>query len=142
MERKKILILTFALVVLIGGLFFVARSVRDKGVLRRDEVAKNAPVAEKKFELGMFSDRKEAGRGRTADKVMGSIVAIAEKTLTVKHLQNSTILNITGSTPVMIVKGKNQPVLGQVADLAVGDAVTVFYDKSTSDANMIQLMQP
>ncbi|MFZ2189087.1 MAG: hypothetical protein WAV73_06015 [Candidatus Moraniibacteriota bacterium] len=133
MNTKKTLILVFALVVLFGGIFIIAKSIRDKNVVN-NPVDQNAIVKSNMFGQDAAKDNKNA-----RVDVSGSVEAIAEKTLTIKTPQELTVVNINGTTPVIITLGADQPIAGQMADLKKGDSVKVTYDKTTKNASMISI---
>lgn len=132
MDRKKILVLLLALVVLVGGIFFIARSISNKNQ------AVTAPVATKKEPANLFG-KETANTAKTTLDVVGNVAIISEKTLTIKNSTQSTVVNINGATPVMITDEKNQTSASQMADLKVGDAVKVTYDQTTKNAMLISV---
>ncbi len=141
MERKQILILTLALVVLFASIFFVARGIKENKSLENTST-KKLTVEQEKARTAMLS-----GAGKTKedakpaiDIVLGSVDAINKKTLTMKHLQESATVNVNDATPVMIVtEGKEEAAIGKITDIKVGDAVKVTYDKATMDTKLISL---
>ena len=137
MDRKKILILIFALVVLVGGIFFILRSIGSKNQTATKPI--QTPITPKKTPANIFGQANQT-QATTTD-VMGSIGTIAEKTITVTHLKESTVLNITGATPVMITAG-TKTIPGQMADLKVGDAAKVTYDQTSKNVTMISIVRP
>jgi uncharacterized protein YneF (UPF0154 family) len=132
MERKKMLILIFAIVVLVGGIFIIVKSIQDKNAV-------NTPVSQNTIvKNNMFAqDTTDANKKATTD-VTGIVEVIAEKTLTIKG-QESIVVNIDGATPVLITAGAGQPIAGQMADLKKGDSVKVTYDKTTKNALIISV---
>jgi hypothetical protein len=132
MDRKKILILIFAIVVLVGGIFIIAKSIQNKNVA-------NNPVGQSTIvKNNMFGqDTTDASKKATTDAT-GTVEVIAEKTLTIKS-QESIVVNINGATPVLITVGTGQPTAGQMADLKKGDSVKVTYDKTTKNVLMISV---
>ena len=131
MDRKKMLILIFALVVLVGGIFVIVRSINNRNQNNSSNQTLNA-------KSNMFGQDSSAAKENTMTDVAGTVEVIAEKTLTIKG-QELSVVNINGSTPVMITAGASQPVAGQMADLKVGDSVKVSYDKITKNAIIISV---
>ncbi|MCX6761402.1 MAG: hypothetical protein NTY33_00940 [Candidatus Moranbacteria bacterium] len=136
MDRKKILVLLLALVVLVGGIFFVTRSISNKNQAVTAPIAN--PVATKKEPANLFGQGTVDATKTTLD-ASGNVETILEKTLTIKNPNGSTVVNINGATPVMITDGKNSSVAGQMADLKVGDAVKVTYDTATKNTTLISV---
>lgn len=133
MERKKIAIITFALLVLFGGIFFVARSIKEK-----QAGTAQAPIGGEKQPANLFGQNTEENKANIAT-VTGSVEIIAEKTLTVKNPQESIVVNINGATPVRLTVGNANPVAGQMADLKKGDLVIVTYDKINKNTMLISV---
>lgn len=132
-NMKKITILAFALIVLFGGIFFVVRSInKERGI-----TAQNLNKEEKKSP-NLFGQNIEENKASVAT-ANGSVEAIAEKTLTVKGQQESVVVNISGSTPVMLTIGTASPVVGQMADLKKGDIVSVTYNKINRNTMLISV---
>ncbi|MEI6588196.1 MAG: hypothetical protein WCO05_04595 [Candidatus Moraniibacteriota bacterium] len=131
MNTKKTIILIFALVVLFGGIFIIAKSIRDKSV------AKNPVDQNTIVKNNMFGQEATKVNENARVDVSGSVEVIAEKTLTIKTPKESTVVNINGSTPVIITTSTDQPTAGQMADLKKGDLVNVTYDKTTKNVLMI-----
>ena len=125
MDRKNILVLLLALVVLVGGIFFVIRRANNR----------NMPTPTPSL------SGKETHNAKTAVDVTGNIEVIGEKTVTVKNANEVTVANINGATPVMISDGKNPAVAGQMADLKLGDAVKMTYDKTTKNVMVVLVMR-
>jgi uncharacterized protein YneF (UPF0154 family) len=133
MNTKKTIILVFALIVLFGGIFIIAKSIRDKSVA-------NKPVDQKTIvKNNMFGQEATKVNENARVDISGSVEVIAEKTLTIKTPQESTLVNINGATPVIITLGADQPTAGQMADLKKGDLVKVTYDKTTKNVLMISV---
>jgi len=135
MDRKKILILTLVLVVFAGGAFLISRNTSNK---KQGGTAFN-PVTVKKEPVNMFGQGSGEDRGKNITDVAGAIEVIEEKTLTIKTSKEAVVVNINGVTPVMVMRTNNKAVVGQMADLKIGDAVKVTYDKITRNAVMIYL---
>lgn len=129
MDRKKILILILALVVLVGGIFFIASQVNKKQEV--NPVATRTPS-----ELETKKQGLSKGGDENVIVFTGNVVEIAEKLLTVKSISESIAVNITGATPVMDA-GK----VSQMADLKVGDNINVTYDKTTKNATLIYIVR-
>ena len=142
MERKKILIVSFALVVLFASIFLIVKGIGSKNQVDNNPAPNTNVVNVGKPESQPILDQK--GQETNLTNVTGSVAVIGEKTMTVKNQgeEKSTVVNINGSTPVMIANGKAQPVPGQMADLKKGDAVRVTYDKTTQKALMILVTRP
>jgi len=138
MDRKKVLILALALIVLFGGIFLVTRTISNK-----DKVAKSTTnstqnsVVAKKEPANLFGQAETNAQKKATLDAIGTVEVIAEKTLTVKADKASVVVNINGATPVMLAVGKNAPVAGQMADLKKGDSVKVTYDQATKAARLI-----
>jgi hypothetical protein len=132
MDRKKISILTFALIVLFGGIFFIASSINKESA-----TTGQAPI-KKEENANLFGQSAEESKISGAD-ITGSVEIIAEKTLTVKNSQELVVVNINGSTPVMLIVGNASPVVGQMADLKKGDLVKVTYDKVNKNTMLISV---
>ena len=130
MERKKMLIVIFALVVLLGSVVFAARRIADKDRNNNPKSTQNNTKNDVTPGQGTKADSDTAN-------IMGTIKKIEGKSLTIGVMENLTVVNIDGSTPVRIVEGKNPIVTGQVADLKVGDAVSVTFGKTTKNATVI-----
>ncbi len=135
MERKKIAIIAFALLVLFGGIFFVARSIKEK-----QSGTAQAPIGGEKQPANLFG--QNAGESKESVAIItGSVEIIAEKTLTVKNPQESMVVNINGATPVMLMVGSASPVVGQLADLKKGDSVKMSYDRTTKNVMLISVLR-
>lgn len=137
MDRKKqITILTLAVVALIGGIYIVAKGVirKSRDDFQGSKLANDAS-SDKNQQRGVISRQDVVDVG----VAMGKVSDIAQGRLTVMGQQQSKSVNINGSTPVVIKQG-NSSVGGQVADIEVGNAVTVNYNKETNNARMIILV--
>jgi hypothetical protein len=138
MDRKKILILALALIVLFGGIFLVARTISNKeGVAKSSTNPTQKSVTEKKGPVNLFGQNETGAQQKTTSDATGTVDVIAEKTLTIKTNQEPLVVSINGATPVMLAVGKNAPVAGQMADLKKGDSVKVTYDQATKAARLI-----
>lgn len=138
MDRKKILILILALTVLVGGIFFIARSINNKNQVGKPN--QNKSVA-KKEPANIFEQDANGKKEVSATDVVGSVSVIAEKTLTVKTQKDAVVVNINGATPVVITSG-DKTITGQMADLKVGDAVKVTYDETSKNVALISVIRP
>ncbi len=129
MDRKKILILILALVVLVGGIFFIASQVNKKQEV--NPVATRTPS-----ELETKKQGLSKGGDENTNTFTGYVEVIDQYLLTVKNANESVGVNITGATPV-VDAGKNS----QIANLKVGDNVNVTYDKITKNATLIYIVR-
>jgi uncharacterized protein YdeI (BOF family) len=135
MDRKKILILCFALFMLLVGLFVVAKSSNKK-----DEKTSSPQkmIAEKK-EVNV-SSKQDAGNVKRDDTVsiMGSISAIDEKTLSIRQMREAVSVNINSSIAVSNVDLDGKKLgAAKLSDLKTGDSVRVTYDRATKNATEI-----
>ena len=138
MNTKKIAIIALALVALIGGVFIIARSISNKDSLSGSS---QNPMATKKEPVNLFG-QGSASNDKTKEtaEIVGTLAVIGEKTITVKNVDtDAAIININGATPVMISNNENKVTSGQMADLKVGDSVTVTFDKATKNAMLISV---
>jgi hypothetical protein len=133
MDRKKILLLILALVVLVGGIFLISSSINNK----KQEVATTKPVATKKEPANMFRQESGEDSGKNMIDVSGTIDVIGERNLTIKTQNEAVVVNISGVTPVMVIGADNKAVVGQLADLKIGDVVKVTYDNVTRNVVMV-----
>jgi hypothetical protein len=136
MDRKKILLLILVLVVLVGGIFLISSSIKDK---KQGVTAPNPVVATKEEPVNMFRQGSGEDNGKNMIDISGTVDVIGEKDLTVKTQNEAILVNISGVTPVMVTGADNKAVVGQIADLKVGDVIKVTYDKVTRNAVMVYL---
>ena len=135
MDKKQKLILTFAIVVLIGAISFavVEISVKNQSSSTNGNNSIQKPA-------NMFGSDKN----KTANmaNVVGNVMIISEKTITIKK-EDGTIaeVNINGTTPVLVPKD-GQMKNGQMADLKVQDLVNVQYDAQTKNVQLISIIPP
>ena len=133
------LILIFALVVLVGGVFLIAKSISNKKQASNNPTQN--PLANVKKEPANLFGQDAANNKNTSVDVTGTVGVIAEKTLTIKTTDVSIAVNINGATPVMLQAGNVPAVVGQMADLKKGDSVKVTYDQTSKNAQLIFIMR-
>jgi hypothetical protein len=144
MDRKKSLVILLAFVILIGSIFLLVGSRSNKNtnssknVTGQDIKPQPAPAGEgkeapEKSLIQVFEETKKTEE-KVMDNALGVIETIAEKTLTVKQILGTAVVNIDDSTKIEITDSKNQTILGKLADLKVGDSVKIIYDKTTKNA--------
>ncbi|MFA5962230.1 MAG: hypothetical protein WC848_06115 [Parcubacteria group bacterium] len=138
MNKKQVVVLSLALVVLFGSIYFVARKISDGN---RSINPKNMTNDKKEIPVNIFSQDAN-NQQSSANDVSGNIEKIAEKTLTIKNSRESVSVNINGATPVMISVNGNNTVLGQIADIKKDDVVRVTYDVATKNVKMILVIRP
>jgi hypothetical protein len=137
MDRKKILILILALILLVGSIFFAVLRMGDRN--QEKNIGQN-PAAKKKSADDMLSKRLEQGENKNVIDVKGNIESVLEKTLKVKDISGAiTIINISADTPVEIVGINKKTTPAQLSDLRIRDLVKVTYDKMTINATLIQV---
>lgn len=134
-KAKQVSILVLAVVLLIGGLYVIARNISQKNKMKTE----SADQAAQQLPIGIFSHSDDS---HVFADVIGSVTDITEKTLTVSHLQNSTVVNINGSTSVVVLVDGKQPAIAQIADIKVGEAVKVTYNQATKNVVMISVIRP
>jgi hypothetical protein len=139
MDRKKVFVLSLALLVLFGGVLLIARSIGKKDVAGIPVSDNKNPVTTKKESANLFGKGTEEETAKNITDAVGIVEAIGEKTITVKNAENSSVVGITGATPVVITSNNAKTISGQMADLKVGDAVKVVYDKTTKNVTMITI---
>jgi len=139
MNTKKIIILVFALVVLVGAILFATRKVIDKNQKAAEPNLTENSGMEKKKETKLFG---QEGQGKNVVSVSGNVSVISEKTLTIKTQSTPVVVNINGATPVMTINSNNNSTIAQIADLKVGDAVRLTYDQVSGNATVIYLIRP
>ncbi|MEI7425592.1 MAG: hypothetical protein WCK16_01530 [Candidatus Moraniibacteriota bacterium] len=135
MDRKKSSILILALVVLVGGIFFIVSQINKKQEVAPVTTKSSSELEVKRNE--MLNNRVlEKGGDENTNTFTGKVMVIDQYLLTVKNTNESIGLNITGATPVMDA-GK----VSQMADLKVGDDINVTYDKTTKNATLIYIVR-
>lgn len=133
MDRKKIIVLILALVVLVGGILFIASQVNKKQ--KTDPATKTSNELETKKQE-MLARSIEKGGDENTNTFTGYVEVIDQYLLTVKNANESVGVNITGATPV-VDAGKTS----QMSGLRVGDNVNVTYDKITKNATLIYIVR-
>ncbi len=142
MERKKVFILIFALVVLVGGIFLVARNISNKSKTTDSSLpSQQTPSTNAKKEPANLFGQDTPNSKTTAADVTGTVDTIVEKTLTIKTQKDSVAVNINGATPVMLQVGNTPAKVGQLADLKKEDSVKITYDSVTLNAQLILIVR-
>ncbi|MFA5962272.1 MAG: hypothetical protein WC848_06335 [Parcubacteria group bacterium] len=136
-KSKQILILIFALIVLISGIYSVARKISEKNksaVSMTERTSKTEQDEQRKKIL----DRQVPDANNP--DLAGTIVNIKEKTMLIKGVNETVLVNISGATPVTLIDKNKKETLAGMADLERGDAVKITYDKD-KNVTMIYLEQ-
>ena len=142
MLKKQIVIIAFALITLVGGIYIVARNISNKSQEETKINSSASSIYSKKDSPKSFIQEVKEEKADSTVDASGSIEMIEEKTLTIKQLRGSLVVNINGATPVMLIAGRSQPVPAQVADLKKGELVKITYDKTTKNAIQISIIRP
>ncbi len=131
-KRQQILILTLALVVLFASIFFVVRNISTKSAVGNNQNLKEN------------NNLQQNGSNQVLKKIdaLGRIAEISEKTIVVKHSDETTTVNVDSNTSVGIFFSLDTSTPGSLADLRLGDAVKVTYDSVTKDAKIILVARP
>lgn len=120
------MILVLALVVLFASIVIVAKKMKDRNIV--------APAETGQQSINMFGSEKVVGWATFT----GNVSLIAEKKLTVKKESGEMgEVGIHGATPVMIKEADGRLRTGQIADVRIGDFVTIQYDETDQSAKMI-----
>jgi hypothetical protein len=139
MDRKKILILILALIVLVGGIFLIASQVNKK-----EKVNPALPTVTK-TQSEIEARREELLSHKVAEKIdgnvavfVGNIEAINQNIFTIKNVHDLIKVNVISNSTAVMDAGKNS----QIANLKVGDNVDLTYDKTTKNVMIITIMKP
>jgi len=131
MNLKQILILILALVVLLGGVFFIARSLNSREQLVAVE---KKPVVEQNR-----SKENDSPVNLIVD--FGSVESIKGKALVIKKPEGSLELILDDSVRISIDDNTGASSVGQVTDLRIGELIKVNYIPDTKKVVAISIIR-
>jgi len=122
MTRKKVFTIIF-LIILIGGIVFLALLIKDR------------PTKEQKAFADKFAqDMQEAKTG----SLSGTVSEITGEKLTLFSItKKRTELKINEATPVVFMNKEKKLTKGQITDVKAGDFIDLKYDRATTAVVLI-----
>ena len=136
MDRKQVLILTFALVVLFASIFFLARRISGRNQIGASQglVANNNNID--------LSKKDQSVQPENTTDVTGRVAVVSEKMLILRYSSGIISLNLNNDTSVAIISSSDkEPVKGKIIDIKSGDSVRIYYDKTTRNAQLVAVVK-